>query len=177
MSGFYELILGGARSGKSRLAEKRALSTGKQCYYLATATADDKEMAARIREHQSRRDDQWTLIEEPLQLSKTLLEYQHESRCILVDCLTLWLSHCLHQDCWQKESKALLEALKTLRGQIIFVSNEVGSGIIPMGQLSRQFVDQSGFFHQALAEHCHRVTLSVAGLPLQLKPGNTGTDQ
>ena len=164
-----ELVLGGARSGKSRLAEERAKASGRQLYYVATATADDQEMAARIHHHQQRRGAAWHLLEAPVKLADTLLTYHRHDRCLLVDCLTLWLSNCLHQQCWDKERDALLKALPQLTGQVVFVSNEVGSGIVPLGALSRQFADESGFLHQQLAHICQRVTLTVAGLPLELK--------
>ena len=164
-----QLILGGARSGKSRLAEQRARASGKRLIYLATATAGDGQMAQRIATHQQRRDEQWQLVEEPLQLAQTLGRYNSSEYCILVDCLTLWLSNCLHHNCWPQQREALLQTLPELHCQLILVSNEVGSGIVPLGELSRQFADQSGFLHQALAGLCHRVTLTVAGLPLELK--------
>ena len=169
-----ELILGGARSGKSRLAEERARQGGHELYYIATATAGDDEMAGRIRHHQSRRGEEWRLVESPLLLAETLLEQQAENRCLLVDCLTLWLSNCLHHGCWERERDALLTVLPDLKGRIIFVSNEVGSGIVPLGELSRRFADESGFLHQQLARVCNRVTLVVAGLPLDLKPSPPG---
>ena len=164
-----ELVLGGARSGKSRLAEQRALGGGHQLFYIATATADDGEMATRIRHHQSRRGNQWQLIESPLRLAATLRELQGHDRCLLVDCLTLWLSNCLHHQCWPAERDALLKAVGQLQGRVILVSNEVGSGIVPVGELSRQYVDESGWLHQQLAQVARRVTLVVAGLPLELK--------
>ncbi len=169
MNGQYQLILGGARSGKSRLAEQRAVASGKQLLYVATATAGDNEMAERIKRHQARRKEDWALVEETLKLATVLAENQSAGRCILVDCLTLWISNCLHQGCWEDESNALLEQLPQWSGRIIFVSNETGMGVVPMGELTRQFVDESGFFHQQLAQLCQRVTLSVAGLPLELK--------
>lgn len=172
MKNFCELILGGARSGKSRLAEQRARESGLELLYLATATAGDGEMSERIRHHQSRRGDDWALLEEPLALADALLEHHRPDRCILVDCLTLWLSNCLHSECWPLQRNALLEALPQLQGRIIFVSNETGLGVVPIGELTRQFVDESGFLHQRLAELCPRVTLTVAGLPLTLKEGD-----
>lgn len=167
-----ELILGGARSGKSRLAEQRALASGKQLYYLATAQAGDQEMAARIAHHQQRRDQHWQLIEEPRALADTLAAYCAPERCILVDCLTLWMSNLLHSQTpqhWDREKQKLLDLVAELPGDIILVSNEVGMGIVPLGELSRRFVDESGWLHQALAERVERVTLVVAGLPLSLK--------
>jgi adenosylcobinamide kinase/adenosylcobinamide-phosphate guanylyltransferase len=169
-----ELILGGARSGKSRLAEQRAGAGGREPVYIATGSAGDAEMAARIHHHQARRGPQWRLRETPLQLADCLLAEQRPDRCLLVDCLTLWLSNCLQQQCWPRQRDALLQILPRLRGKVIFVSNEVGSGIVPLGQLSREFVDASGALHQQLARYCQRVTLVVAGLPLELKPAATG---
>ena len=174
MSKLHELILGGARSGKSRLAEQRAEETGMELLYLATATAGDAEMSERIRHHQERRQAsensrKWNLLEEPIRLAEILSENAQADRCILVDCLTLWISNCLHQDCWEQQKEALLTALEKLPGHIIFVSNETGMGVVPMGELTRQFVDESGFFHQQLAAVCDEVTFTVAGLPLTLK--------
>ena len=169
MTGFCELILGGARSGKSTLAEQRAVSSGLELVYVATATAGDGEMSERIAQHQQRRDAQWTLIEEPVALAATLQRQQGRQRCIVVDCLTLWLSNCLQQQCWEYEKAQLLEVLPHLAGHIVLVSNETGLGVVPMGQLSRQFVDEAGFLHQRLAALCQQVTLTVAGLSLALK--------
>lgn len=172
MAPFCELILGGARSGKSALAEQRALQSGLELVYLATATAGDGEMSARIAHHRQRRGDGWRLVESPVELADALRSEQGPARCIVVDCLTLWLSNCLHGDCWQQQKSALLDALPGLSGHIILVSNETGLGVVPMGELSRQFVDEAGFLHQQLAALCQRVTLTVAGLPLELKaPG------
>lgn len=169
MRSHSELILGGARSGKSKLAESRARSSGKELVYVATATAGDAEMSRRIAQHQQERGSGWTLIEEPLDLAQTLKKNDSAERCILVDCLTLWLSNCLHQECWPQHRDALLAALPQLRGHIILVSNETGLGVVPIGELSRQFVDEAGFLHQALASLCDQVTLTVAGLPMSLK--------
>ena len=156
MNKFHELILGGARSGKSRLAEQRAEESGFELLYLATATAGDAEMSERIRHHQERRSSSecsrvWGLLEEPLALADVLSKNAKADRCILVDCVTLWISNCLHQNCWEQQKEALLTVLEEIPGHIIFVSNETGMGVIPMGELSRQFVDESGFFHQQLA--------------------------
>lgn len=165
-----ELILGGARSGKSRLGEERALASGcKKLIYIATAEAGDDEMTDRIRHHQQRRGDRWQLVEAPLNLAGALERHQGDDHCLLVDCLTLWLSNCLAADCWQAEREALLSRVASLRGRIILVSNEVGSGIVPLGELSRRFADESGLLHQNLAQICRRVSLVVAGLPLELK--------
>lgn len=175
MSAQLELILGGARSGKSRLAEQRVNDSPMEKMYLATATAGDSEMLARIRHHQTRRDadgGQWHLIEEPLSVSEALLANHADQRCILVDCLTLWVTNCLLGQCWAQQEKAFFDAIPRLSGTIIFVSNEVGMGVVPMGELSREFVDASGFLHQKLAQYCQRVTLVVAGLAHEMKPAN-----
>ncbi len=169
MKGHYQLIIGGARSGKSALAEQRALASGKSCVYLATGTPGDEEMALRIDNHRRRRGDEWLLVEEPLFLAQALLANHAQDRTLLVDCLTLWLSNCLHNQTWDAQRQQLLEILPTLSGEIILVSNEVGSGIVPLGELTRRFVDESGFLNQALASICHRVTQVVAGLPQELK--------
>ncbi|MET0083780.1 MAG: bifunctional adenosylcobinamide kinase/adenosylcobinamide-phosphate guanylyltransferase [Sedimenticola sp.] len=171
-----ELIIGGARSGKSALAERLAQESGSDIVYLATATADDDEMAERIRLHQQRRSENWTLVEEPLYLAEALITHARENRLVLVDCLTLWITNLLlHEDAglFQRERDALLETLHGLPGRQLFVSNEVGMGIVPMGELSRRFQDEAGWLNQAMAERCDRVILTVAGLPHYLKGKST----
>ncbi|HEY5718275.1 MAG TPA: bifunctional adenosylcobinamide kinase/adenosylcobinamide-phosphate guanylyltransferase [Motiliproteus sp.] len=168
-----DLILGGARSGKSQLAERLATQSGLEVVYIATATALDGEMQSRIKHHQRRRPTAWGLIEEPLALAATLAREASSERCLLVDCLTLWLTNllCLEQpERLQQELDALDRVLPQLPGHIILVSNEVGLGIVPLGELSRQFQDQNGWLQQRLAGLCDRVILTVAGLPHQLKP-------
>lgn len=166
-----ELILGGARSGKSALAEQRALQSGLSVVYIATAMPGDAEMATRIAHHQARREPNWNTIEEPLHLSRVLSEQARPGQCVLVDCLTLWLSNLLaeSEEILQAEQTALLEALPGLPGEIILVTNEVGMGIVPLGELNRRFVDEAGRLHQQLANICDRVTLLVAGLEQRLK--------
>ena len=165
------LILGGARSGKSHFAESIAVATNKKLVYIATAQALDEEMHARILHHQSSRIDQWITVEEPLSLAAILQQHSAENTCILVDCLTLWLTNILlaGEEIFQREHGGLLEALPKLSGNVIFVSNEVGMGIVAADPLSRRFVDEAGRLHQALAKLCDKVTLVVAGLPLTLK--------
>ncbi|NQX89360.1 MAG: bifunctional adenosylcobinamide kinase/adenosylcobinamide-phosphate guanylyltransferase, partial [Halioglobus sp.] len=163
------LILGGARSGKSNLAEQRASGSGLALWYVATATAGDDEMAERIRHHQGRRGDDWQLVEAPIELGAALQGVQAPERCVVVDCLTLWLSNCLHQGCWHEQRALLFQALSQSSGHTVLVSNETGLGVVPMGALSRQFVDEAGFLHQQVAECCQQVTLTVAGLPVLLK--------
>ena len=167
-----ELILGGVRSGKSRLAEQHALFTGLPVIYIATATADDEEMRARIAHHQAHRSTQWQLIEEPLALATALQYAAKKNQCVLVDCLTLWLTNllCLQDETrLQAEVTALLQVLPTLPGHIILVSNETGMGVVPLGELTRRYCDEAGRLHQAIAVTCERVILTVAGLPLILK--------
>ncbi len=168
------LILGGARSGKSALAERIVSASGAQVVYIATAQAGDAEMATRIAHHRARRPAAWMLVEEPLALARTLTAQARADRCVLVDCLTLWLSNLLGgedpQD-FARERAALLDVLPRLPGDIVLVSNEVGMGIVPLGELSRRFVDEAGRLHQALAAACDRVVFVAAGLPLALKGG------
>ena len=171
-----QLILGGARSGKSRLAERLALQSGLEVTYVATATAGDPEMSARIQLHQQRRPSHWRLVEEPIALAQVLQQHAGELQLLLVDCLTLWLSNliCLEQPArLRQELDALLELLPRLPGQIILVSNEVGMGIVPMGELSRLFQDEMGLLQQRVASDCDRVIVTLAGLPLVLKPAGT----
>jgi adenosylcobinamide kinase/adenosylcobinamide-phosphate guanylyltransferase len=167
-----QLILGGARSGKSRLAEKLATDSGLSVTYIATSQPLDGEMNARIAHHRERRPAEWGLIEEPIELARVLKENASPNHCLLVDCLTLWLTNLLmleDPDRLNDEREALLQTLATLPGEIIFVSNETGMGVVPLGELTRRYVDEAGWLHQALAERCQRVVLTVAGLPLTLK--------
>lgn len=167
-----ELILGGVRSGKSRLAQQRAVATGLAVTYIATATMGDEEMVKRITRHQAERPDNWSLVEEPIELASVLQAHAAEDHCLLVDCLTLWLTNLLladDEELFQSQRAALLQSLSSLPGKIILVSNETSMGIVPMGELSRRYCDEAGWLHQALAEKCDRVTLTVAGLPMVLK--------
>jgi adenosylcobinamide kinase / adenosylcobinamide-phosphate guanylyltransferase len=167
-----QLILGGARSGKSRLAEKLASDSAMPVTYIATSQPLDGEMNARVALHRQRRPSQWGLIEEPLELARVLRENAAPGHCLLVDCLTLWLTNLLLLDDPQRlgvERESLLDCLASLPGEIIFVSNETGLGVVPLGELTRRYVDEAGWLHQALAERCQRVVLTVAGLPLTLK--------
>jgi adenosylcobinamide kinase/adenosylcobinamide-phosphate guanylyltransferase len=166
------LIIGGARSGKSRLAEKLAMESGLAVTYFATAQARDAEMAARIAHHAARRPAHWRTVEEPLALGDALRTHAAADRCLLVDCLTLWLTNLLldaDPGRYAQERAALLAALPALPGRIILVGNETGMGIVPMGELSRRFSDEAGWLHQEVASLCDAVLLTVAGLPLTLK--------
>lgn len=167
-----ELILGGARSGKSRLAERLATESALAVTYIATSQALDGEMNTRIQHHRERRPAHWRLVEEPLALAQVLREQASADKCLLVDCLTLWLTNLLMLDNPARlsaERDALLDCLSGLPGRILLVSNETGLGVVPMGELSRRFVDEAGWLHQALAERCQRVVFCVAGLPMVLK--------
>lgn len=167
-----QLILGGARSGKSRLAEQLAAATGDDVIYIATSQPIDGELDQRVALHRQRRPEHWGLIEEPLELARVLRDSALTGRCLLVDCLTLWLTNLLMLENTERlalERDALLACLADLPGEIIFVSNETGMGIVPLGELTRRYVDEAGWLHQALAERCQRVVLTVAGLPLTLK--------
>ena len=171
-SPYVELVLGGARSGKSRYAERRALADGRECIYIATAQAGDAEMAARIEHHRERRSGFAATIEEPLQLAAVIARQMRESRCLLVDCLTLWLTNlllCGDEMRLARERAALFEVLGAAHGHILLVSNEVGQGVVPADALSRRFVDESGRLHQELAAACDRVVFITAGLPQILK--------
>lgn len=168
----HELILGGARSGKSRLAEQLATQSGLAVTCIATAQALDGEMAVRIAHHRERRPAHWALVEEPLALARALQEQAAAQRCLLVDCLTLWLTNLLLADDGahlQHEVNELLATLPALPGRILLVSNETGLGVVPLGELTRRYVDEAGWLHQALAEASERVLFTVAGLPMTLK--------
>jgi adenosylcobinamide kinase/adenosylcobinamide-phosphate guanylyltransferase len=168
----HSLILGGARSGKSALAERLARESGRDVVYVATAQAHDAEMAARIAHHRAQRPVHWQCVEEPLALADVLRAQARADRSVLVDCLTLWLSNLLGDtdpDRFVREREALLQTLPELPGDIVFVSNEVGLGVVPLGELSRRFVDEAGRLHQMLGVHCERVVFVAAGLPLVLK--------
>ena len=175
-----DLILGGARSGKSGFAGGRAEASGMAVTCIVTAQPRDPEMAARIRHHRETRPVRWEVVEEPVSLAATMKVLATPGRCLLVDCLTLWLSNLLHADqggpaagsrksVFTREREALVAALPGLAGHIILVSNEVGMGIVPLGELSRRFADEAGRLHQDLAGICDKVTLMVAGLPLVIK--------
>lgn len=172
MSTGKTLILGGVRSGKSRLAERLAFESGLPVTCIATATAGDDEMRARIAAHRARRPAAWSVVEEPCALAATLHAHAAPDRCLLVDCLTLWLTHLLMAEdpsSLERERTALLDTLPDLPGQLILVGNETNMGVMPVGALTRRYCDEAGRLHQDLAQICERVILTVAGLPHSLK--------
>jgi adenosylcobinamide kinase/adenosylcobinamide-phosphate guanylyltransferase len=166
-----QLILGGVRSGKSSHAEKVAKRFLKDVIYIATAQAFDDEMKSRIVRHQDDRPEHWQLIEEPLDLERILLTHNQTHKTLLIDCLTLWLNNCLHYkpDDWQQIKQNFILALSQSKANIIIVSNEVGFSITPDNALARVFCDEQGWLNQDIAKVCQKVTLTVAGLPLELK--------
>jgi adenosylcobinamide kinase / adenosylcobinamide-phosphate guanylyltransferase len=168
-----ELIVGGVRSGKSRLAEERARDSGLEVVYVATARdALDPELKERIRRHRERRCAAWTVIEEPIRLGATLAAHAAGTRCVLVECLTLWLTNLLcagEAALIERERCEFERALPELPGRIILVSNEIGLGVVPTDAMTRSFIDEIGLLHQWLARTCERVTIMFAGIPLVLK--------
>lgn len=187
-----ELILGGARSGKSRYAEQRAHeacgSTGHAVTVIATAEAGDAEMEARIRRHRADRPACWRTVEAPVALAEALRRAAAPGCCVIVDCLTLWLSNLLAASAdalealppgeeagqlplFRQERDALLATLPTLPGRVLLVANEVGLGLVPDTALGRLFRDEAGRLNQAIAALCPRVVFIAAGLPLVLKTG------
>lgn len=180
----HELILGGARSGKSRCAEQRALrwlqaDRSHRATLLATALAADDEMRARIERHRADRAARvpaMATVEAPAQLGATLERLAEPGRLLLVDCLTLWLTQCLlpppgvtPELPWAQELQALLAALHRSVSPVVLVSNEIGLGPMPAAPEARAAVDALGQLHQAVAARCRRVTLMVAGCELQVK--------
>lgn len=164
------LILGGARSGKSRLAENLAERHGGRLVYVATAEPWDDEMRARIAQHKMRRGDRWRTIEAPLAVAEVLLAFPEQTGVVLIDCLTLWLSNLMHapRDV-EREQEGLLAALSATACPVILVSNEVGLGIVPENKLARDFRDLQGRLNQRVAELADHVIFTAAGLPLVLK--------
>ena len=166
-----EFIIGGTRSGKSAFAQRRALESGLSVIYFATAQVGDAEMAERIARHRAERPADWGLVEEPLALADALKAHATPDRCLLIDCLTLWLSNLLAagDERLNSETRNLLDILPALPGQVLLVSNEVGQGIVPANPLARRFRDEAGRLHQSVAGRCDRVSFVIAGLPRTLK--------
>lgn len=180
-----ELILGGAKSGKSRTAESRAAAwlaadTAHRATLLATALAGDDEMAACIHRHQQDRAARvpaLATLEVPSALAAALQAHSTPQHLLVVDCLTLWLTQCLlppagpgmDEPAWQHEQQVLLDALQACPGPVVLVSNEIGLGVMPMSREARACVTALGRLHQQVAERCARVTLMVAGCALAVK--------
>ena len=170
-----ELIVGGARSGKSRYALDRAKHSHANLSFIATAQSsvatDDEEMAARILRHQRERGHEWQLIEEPFRLSGLTGRFS-QGDAVVVDCLTLWLSNWLCQQSlsgWQQEKRLFLSGLRRSPAKWFLVSGETGLGVVPTSALGRQFVDESGWLHQELAAIADQVVMVLFGLPQILK--------
>lgn len=174
-------ILGGARSGKSAHAERLAAESGLPVTYIATARVGDAEFAERVKLHRGRRPAHWTLVEAPLDLAGALREADRAGHCVLIDCLTLWLANLLCSKEAMSDEIAVLPdsardafaqfdaALGQTKGKVIVVSNEIGLGVVPLGSVTRLYVDELGRLNQRVAAASTRATLMVAGLPLALK--------
>lgn len=177
MEGSIQLVLGGARSGKSAFAQKQVAQlqqqTGLSVIYVATATPLDDEMQRRIVRHQQDRPKDWQLAEVPLELADFISQQNTQSPAILlIDCLTLWLNNQLYHYPEQEFDilfEQLATSLRNSKSPVFMVSNEVGLGVIPMGEVTRQFVDQAGWLNQKIASVANEVTFVAAGLPLSLK--------
>jgi adenosylcobinamide kinase / adenosylcobinamide-phosphate guanylyltransferase len=167
------LALGGARSGKSRYALALAEATAHERLYLATGSAGDEEMAARIARHKAERGAGWLTLEVPLALCAALEANARAERVMLVDCLTFWLANAIFAGLDPNvETRRLCAAIATLAGPVVFVSNEVGAGLVPETRLGREFRDWQGRLNQDVAEVCDAVVFVAAGLPTLLKPSS-----
>ena len=172
MTGRSVLVLGGARSGKSRFAEGLAAGVAGDKAYLATAQAGDEEMAARIAAHRRRRGPEWATVETPVALVEAL--EATAASFVLIDCVTLWISNLLLGGIEiAPQIERLAEALRTRPGTVVVVSNEVGLGIVPDNALARRFRDEAGLANQRLAQACDEVVFLAAGLPIRLKPSGS----
>lgn len=165
------LVLGGARSGKSRHAQALAEHIAPNRVFIATAQAFDAEMRERIARHQADRDASWLTVEAPIDLAEAIFQHQDESGVLLVDCLTLWLSNLLLADRdVEPAADALVAAVRESTVPVILVSNEVGYGIVPDNALARRFRDAAGQLNQRLSAICDATVLVVAGNPITIKP-------
>lgn len=164
------LVLGGARSGKSAFAERLVEAASPARLYLATGQAWDDEMRARIASHKGRRGGGWETVEAPIDLAGALMSGVRADRPVLVDCLTLWVSNLMLGDHdIDAAFEGLSDALPALEGAVVFVSNEVGLGIVPDNAMARAFRDHSGRLHQTIAGLADEVHFVAAGLPLKMK--------
>lgn len=165
------LVLGGARSGKSRTALELAERTSTERTYIATAQAYDDEMRERIAQHRAERDGSWRTVDAPLDLAEAVQARTAPGKAVLVDCLTLWLSNVLLAERnVAHEADRLVQAVQEAKGPLILVSNEVGQGIVPPTPLGRTFRDEQGRLNQRIAEACDAVVFVAAGCPILLKP-------
>lgn len=170
MTGNSLFVLGGARSGKSRYAQRRAEALGLCPVFVATAQAFDAEMAQRIARHQADRGPAWVTVEAPLALAEVIDAEAGAGRVVLVDCLTLWVTNLILGDADPRAaSEALAAALGRAAGPVILVANEVGLGIVPDNALARRFRDEAGLVNQRIAAVAQEVQFVAAGLPLRLK--------
>ncbi len=170
------LILGGTRSGKSSFAQRLAEENAGGLIYLATAEAFDAEMTDRINRHREDRGPNWQTVEENIDITNIILEKSSPGTTILVDCLTIWLSNLMLAEVdIENELNKLIGILDDIQGPVIFVSNEVGSGVVPQSPLGRQFRDEAGWMNQRIAASATEVALITAGLPIWLKGRETGT--
>lgn len=170
------LILGGIKSGKSQMAVNLAAEAASQVTLIATATALDDEMGRRIEKHRQSRPEGWQTVEEPIALGTALQGVDKPLNCVVIDCLTLWLTNLLmldNEQTFQQETQSLLSTIESFSTTLIVVSNETSMGIIPMGELSRRYCDEAGILHQQLAALSDTVVLTVAGLPHYLKGSPT----
>lgn len=184
----FTLVLGGARSGKSTFAERRAAESGQPVLYVATATAGDDEMAARIAAHRSARPSSWRTVEAPIEPANAIREHTRAGELVLLDCVTLWVSNALLSrlgdrdadavadgewaeiDVWlTAQAESIVDAAETTRADLVAVSNEVGLGLVPPYPLGRRYRDGLGRVNQALAARADEAVFLVAGLPLRLK--------
>ena len=164
------LVLGGARSGKSRHAEGLGRAHGGAMIYIATGEAGDAEMARRIAHHRAARGPAWTTIEEPVDLAQVLERAARPQQFVLVDCITLWITNLMARGRPVGEAvEGLCRVIAAAGGDLCLVSNEVGLGIVPDNPLARQFRDEAGQAHQRLAAVCQHVVFMVGGLPITVK--------
>ena len=163
------LVAGGARSGKSRKGEElaKSLAGSSRPIFIATAEAVDEEMASRIKKHQDDRGTAFDLIEEPKNLTKALREIDSDAT-VLVDCLTLWLSNNMMGE-GTDTNQSVIDAARARKGATIFISNEVGEGIVPMHPVSREFRDLSGIMNQQFAQAADKVYVMKFGIAQELK--------
>nr|NJM03576.1 bifunctional adenosylcobinamide kinase/adenosylcobinamide-phosphate guanylyltransferase [Desulfobacula sp.] len=171
-------VIGGCRSGKSSFALDQADRTAKENkYFIATSVPLDPEMEKRVEKHQKERGKDWHTIEEPVLIHEKINEYSGKAGVILIDCLTLWLSNLLYRS---YDPDGILELLNELEKALLgckcpvfLVSNEVGMGIVPEHRLAREFRDLAGMIHQRMAKLSDRVIMTIAGIDVEIKPGQT----